>query len=165
MMEAEKKLAKNGDEDAWVDDYRKMCNTRAVERGEQPLSKEEWAARLRAELGGAPGSAGPSRQLTEEIAATRYILRTTLTLALDTPAAKEYVHLVEVYGKTCNRLLRLLWADKANQGNLADLLRRMINKVLKEFCMEVGIIPSGREEDEESKETGSEACSASLNSQ
>jgi len=50
----------------------------------------------------------PSRRLVEEIAATRYVLRNTFALAMETEEDEEFVHLVEIYSIACNRLLGLL---------------------------------------------------------
>jgi hypothetical protein len=83
-----------------------------------------------------------SRQLTEEIAATRCILRRTLALASAAQGAqepKEYIHLVEVYSKGCNRLVRLLQAQGDEGEHQAALLQAAIDQALQEVIEELGV--------------------------
>jgi hypothetical protein len=103
----------------------------AEEKGEQPSS-----AAFRAEaLGGEPELALTARALVEEVAAMRLVLRNTLDLAGEARqngAIAEYIHLVDIYGKGCNRLLRLMRADPAVHGRLAAHLQQVLETALEE---------------------------------
>jgi len=104
----------------------------ALRLGKEPNSEE-----IRAHvLGGDADLALSSRRLVEEIAAVRYSLRRVLAFALESAAAAEYVHLVEIYGKGCLRLVRLLKREGREQDRLAVFLREGIYAAMNNFAKE-----------------------------
>ena len=96
------------------------------------------AVDLRDKLGTGAELALSSRRLVEEIAAARYSLRRVLALALETWETAGYVHLVEIYGGGCSRLVRLLKAEGGEQGLKDQYATEVLNGALTEVLKEWG---------------------------
>jgi hypothetical protein len=132
MIAAEKQLAKDGNSDTWVDDLLAMLDKFAIKKGEGPVSEE-----VRAEaLGYEPELGMFSRDLAEEIASVRYILRNVLELALQTQEVPEYVRLVEIYGSGCVRLVRMLKKEGSAHSQLERYLEEAIEQARREVLQE-----------------------------
>jgi hypothetical protein len=104
LIAAENQLAVDGVEDTWAEEALARLDKALINWGERPVGEE-----VRAEaLGVEPEMAMAARRLVEEIAAVRYMLRNVLWLALQTQETAETIHLVEIYGSGCGRLVRML---------------------------------------------------------
>jgi hypothetical protein len=119
MIDAEKKLAGDGEAGAWAEELLAALDKFAIKRGGKPVSEE-----LRAEaLGDEPELTIFSRCLAEEIATARYMLRNVLELARETQEVAVYMRLVEIYGNGCVRLVRMLKKGGSDHGRLERYLR------------------------------------------
>jgi hypothetical protein len=131
MVDAEKRLSQGGQSDNWAERVLAALDGAAQELGLTPPS-----IAIRAEaLGSDAHLAASSRQLDEEIAAMRLVLRRTLALAVQAGQADdvgEYIHLVDIYSQGCNRLMRLLLAAPSGQGRLETVLRQCMDLALAE---------------------------------
>lgn len=106
-----------------------------------------------------------NRSLTTEIAATRYILRNTLQLALAASTPLELIHLIEIYSIACNRLLRLLKADQGADSDaiITAYIQKMIEQAAHAVLVELkspllaefASAPGQSDEDEEEDDDGS----------
>jgi hypothetical protein len=106
-----------------------------IDKGEEPISKQ-----VRAEaLGEREELSMTSRRLREEIAATRYVLRNTLALAMETVEDEEYMHLAEIYSIGCNRLLGLLRAGRGDGNRLKNYVHEAIVTAIREVGKELGL--------------------------
>jgi hypothetical protein len=86
-----------------------------------------------------PGVGEASRQLEEEIASMRYVLRNIFQLAMEAQDAEEYVRLVGVYGEACMKLLKLL-KTKGNDSDRVDMyFRNILDDAMKQAREEMGI--------------------------
>jgi integrase len=130
-IEAEKRQAKPGEANRWVEDCLAMLDRVAEENGEGPVSEK-----VRAEaLGGEPELAIEARVMVEEIAAMRLVLRSMLRLASEAEQkgeVGEYIHLTDIYSTGCNRLMKLLRAGEGDQGRLEAFLREEMERALRE---------------------------------
>lgn len=147
MIQLEERLGKNRAADEWAYQVLAMVDGLAAEMGKEPVSP----AVLAAMRGGAGDLETASRRLVEESAATRCVLRNTVRLAdeclerageagegPDLEEVGEYVHLTEIYGNGCNRLMRLLRAEGAGGSSLADMVRKEIDEAIREVMEEFG---------------------------
>lgn len=119
--------------DPWVENVLAMVDRVAIQMGEEPVSE---AARAEA-LGGAADLSMTSRRLVEEIAATRYVLRNTLKLAMETREDEEFMHVVEIYSIGCNRLLGLLRTGMGDGDRLKVYVRQAIETAMREAYEEL----------------------------
>jgi hypothetical protein len=118
MIQVEKQLARDGEGKEWIEEVLERIDTTLKEYGEQPVGDQ-----IRAEIE-QPGESGiTSRNLVEEIAAARYMLRRVLALALETQPVPEYVHLVDIYGSGCVRLVKMLKREHAAGDRMANQAR------------------------------------------
>jgi hypothetical protein len=102
--------------------------------GEKPRWEAGQAGdKLLAGTGGEEDLALSNRRLVEEIAAVRYSLRRVLALALESEGTAEYVHLVEIYGNGCLRLVRLLKKEGGEQDRLESYVRELVDAARKEI--------------------------------
>jgi hypothetical protein len=139
MMEAEKHLQKD-EEARWAEEA--MARLGAMAQG----AEAQGAEALGAEAGASPEMEEISSGLSEEIAATRYVLRNTLRRARQAGEKgdiKEYIHLAEIYSTGCSRLMKLLKVEKEGGGRLAAQFRQQIQQVVREVGEEWGL---GRED-------------------
>ena len=139
MIKAEKQLAEPSEDEAWAEAFLSVLDNAAMDLGE-----ESFAEQVRQEaLGSDPELLAGSRRLMEEIASTRVTLRRSLSQALETEDVREQVRLTEIYGSSCIRLMRMLKAETAAQGKLADFLRKELDaailEVNEEFGLDLGI--------------------------
>jgi hypothetical protein len=98
-------------------------------------------------MAGDPELAAADRRLAEEIAAMRCGLRSLFALALETEADGVYIHQVELYGRQCLRLVRLLKVEGRQQDRLAAYLRYLFDRALREVQEEMGLVGEAREPD------------------
>jgi len=133
LIRVERQLKDN--KDPWAEEFLERLDQIALEQGAEPVSEQ---ARAEA-LGGAADLSTTSRRLVEEIAATRYVLRNTFALAIETEENEEYVHLVEIYSIACNRLLGLLRVGLGDGDQLAVYLREQIERALRAVSEELGL--------------------------
>ena len=135
MVKAEEQLGKNSEEDELVEQLLAMLDNVAIEMGEGPISEEvrEMAA------GSDPEMVAVSRRLTEEIASVRLVLRRAFSLAMEAHTVREQVRYTEIYGSGCVRLVNLLKAEGAAQGQLLNFLGKEIDAVIQEVNEEFGL--------------------------
>jgi hypothetical protein len=139
MVEAEKHLEQAGregrQEDLWAEEFLAMLDRMDVEDGSEPFS-----AAFRAEaLGGEPELALTARALVEEVAAMRLVLRNTLDQADEARQIGdigEYTHLVDIYSKGCNRLLRLMRAGPVVHRRLVAHLKQVLETAIEEVTQD-----------------------------
>lgn len=116
-------------ENQWVDELLERFDQVMKELGEEPVSKQ-----IRAEFEGSAALTITSRNLAEEIAGTRYMLRNVLAMAMETQPVPEYVHLVDIYGSGCVRLVRLLKREQGglpgHGSNLLEVLREKMQEAI-----------------------------------
>ena len=106
-------------------------------RGEAGQARDKPRNKYGAGLGAGTGEEGElalsNRRLVEEIAAVRYSLRRVLALALESEDTAEYVHLVEIYGNGCLRLVRLLKREGRELDRLESYVRELVDAARKEI--------------------------------
>ncbi|MEW5872977.1 MAG: hypothetical protein AB1894_27200 [Chloroflexota bacterium] len=154
MIEAEKGLAKDTEEDQRVERTLTMLEEVSIEAGGR-MRREDWIA---AAMGGEAGLAVGSRRLAEEVASTRLVLRNTLALAREAEErgdTGEFVHLTEIYSQGCSRLMRLLRAGKAERGRVAVYLRELLEQAIQGVLEEMGLTGSTNGSTNERMEDGS----------
>ena len=134
MIAAEKKLAKEGVDNTWADDLLASMDKFAVKQGQAPVSE---AIREQAQAA-EPELAVTARRLVEEIASMRYMLRNVLGLALKTQEVPVFVRLVEIYGRGCARLVRMLKAEGSQHARLEKYLWDMADQAIDEVLKERG---------------------------
>jgi hypothetical protein len=134
LIDFERSLEQDGEGDSWAEDILASLDRVAVMTDTEPKSEE-----IRAQvLGKDADLALSNRRLVEEIAAVRYSLRRVLSLAVETEGLSEYVHLVEIYGKGCSRLVRLLKREGRDQDRLADNMRETLHATIMDLMREYG---------------------------
>jgi len=119
LIDAEKELEETPTEPEWLEGHLKMFDGMRARMGKEPLSDK-----LREMFEGVSCQpAETDRQLEEEIAALRFILRNIYiqaTQTLEEGHIRHYANLVTMYGKSCNRLIGLLKKRLAGGSALAD---------------------------------------------
>ena len=134
MIGAEKQLAKEEGAGAWADELLGRLDKFAIKMEEAPVSEA-----IRAQAQGAePELAITTRRLVEEIASMRYMLRNVLGLALQTQEVPVYIRLVEIYGRGCARLVRMLKKEGSHHGRLERYLWEAIDQARDEVLKERG---------------------------
>ena len=93
--------------------------------------------------GSDPERVAVSRRLTEEIASVRLVLRRAFSLAMEAHTVREQVRYTEIYGSGCVRLVNLLKAEGAAQGQLLNFLGKEIDAVIQEVNEEFGLDVGG----------------------
>jgi len=134
MIKGERQLEETG-EQAYYEALLGMLDNVAAELGDKPLSQE--VQQLVGE-GDFELTAG-IRQLTEEIATTRLVLRRCFSLALEADTVKDQVHYTDIYGSNCIRLVRMMKFDQAAKGKFGDYLSTEIEAALLEVNAEFGL--------------------------
>jgi hypothetical protein len=133
LIEAETQLSRPDESARWVEEFFAGMDGLPLGDG-RFLSSAEWRRQLEEEDDG-PALAANSRSLEEEVACARLVLRNTFALA--EPAAQagqcaELVHLAEIYGAGCNRLVKLLRRCRSSSSRMEMKVRAMIDEVLAE---------------------------------
>ena len=136
LIEVERQLLKDVEQDKGTDKLLAALDQIGIDQGHKPTSEEVRAAAL----GSEPQLQITARRMLEEIAAVRYSLRSVLALALETRPVPEYVHLVEIYGCGCVRLVRMLKKEPRDQERLHRYLMEMIHAAHQEVLREWGRI-------------------------
>jgi hypothetical protein len=67
------------------------------------------------------------------------MLRNVLGPALQTQETPETIRLVEIYGRGCIRLVRMLKKEGSDQSRLERYLRQAIDKAIREVAREWGM--------------------------
>lgn len=135
MIKAEQELAKRGKSGEWAEAVLQMMDRHEVEEGRQPVS-----AGVRAQALGREEELGAnSRRMVEEVAAMRLVLRTHLRLALEAEQVPDFLHLVDIYGHGCTRLLRLLRMEAVDSGKLERYLWALIQGAIEENARIMGL--------------------------
>jgi len=128
LIKAEQELAKRDNSSEWAEAVLQMMDRHEVEEGRQPVS-----AGVRAQALGREEELGAnSRRMVEEVAAMRLVLRTHLRLALEAEQVPDFLHLVDIYGHGCTRLLRLLRMEAEDSGKLERYLWALIQGAIEE---------------------------------
>ncbi len=145
LIKAGGALESGGKSSQWAENFLAVSDEIAAEMGIEPVSDG-----LRSEAAGGGGPAGMAsgtglsagaRQPAEEIAAMRYVLRNVYRLGIEAQETGEIIHMVEVYGLGCIRLMRLLKMEQAGAGNLEAFLRAEIDRAIHAVNIEMGLIP------------------------
>ena len=135
LIKSEKKLAESGKAGAWSEEFLACMDQIYLEMGNPPFSEAFWKQMLEEE----PELAASTRGLVEEIAAVRFVLRSTFKLAMEARKVEEYVHLVEVYGTACHRLAKLLLAERGGNSRVDERLHELVDQAFEELRKELGI--------------------------
>jgi hypothetical protein len=147
LIEADKKQAETQKEDSSAEEFLEILDNVAAEKGEPPVSPK---VREEARQWGRGPEAADGR-LTEEIAATRYILRNTLSRAKEAEEkgeGREYIHMAEIYSIGCNRLVRLLKAEGDDPGQLGAYVWAVFEKAIDQVVEEWGLAKNEEAPDE-----------------
>lgn len=123
------------DEEDWAESVLEALRLAAKERGEE-LDVKAVRAEAR---GDEPNLGAATRLLVEEIASVRVALRRAFNLAMASQEVGDLVRLTDIYGHGCFRLVKLLKADKGDQGKLEAYLRGGIDQALDEVTKEWGL--------------------------
>ena len=138
LIEAEKRLGKGGEQDDLTEQTLATLDAASIEMGNGPVSEAIRAAAL----GDGAELAIDARQLVEEIAGARLVLRDTLKMALEAEQkddTADYIRLADIYSIGCNRLMKALRAGGSEQGRLAAFLKDLFEKTLAEVQQEQGV--------------------------
>jgi site-specific recombinase XerC len=135
MIKAEKDLANKGEASHWAEEVLATLDRMASAAGEEPVSDQVRKDALGDDL----QLEAAARCLVEEIASTRCVLRKSFRMAKEAQETQELAHLVEIYGSSCMRLLRLLKIEKTNTGQLEAYLSESIDKALETVGKELGL--------------------------
>ena len=122
--------------DPWAEEFLERLDQMMLKLGERPVSEQARAEALGEE---AANLLITSRQLVEEIAETRVVLRNTLALAMETEENEDYMHLTEIYSLGCNRLLGLLRAGRGDGDRLKNYVHEAIVTAIQEVSKELGL--------------------------
>jgi hypothetical protein len=135
LVRYEKELAKRSKTDGWVEEFEAMVK-RVAEETEDEGGKTEDRGRRTEEEEEERGAAG---RLAEEIAALRVVLRRSFGMAMASEETKAMLRLVELYGRGCMRLARLLKLEGGAASEKEEELKRDIEEALKEAAKEMGV--------------------------
>lgn len=87
-----------------------------------------------------PGAQAAALRLVEEIAATRLGLRRVYHLVMQSGDVDEGIRLVDICGRGCHRLSRLLQLEGVEHTRLEAILNDLIDDVTAEVAEEVGSV-------------------------
>jgi hypothetical protein len=90
-------------------------------------------------LGGDLNLETAARRLVEEIASTRSTLRSSFKLEMEAQETQTLMHMAEVYGVCCIRLVRLLKIEKSNSGQLEEYLKEGMDQAIKIAVKKLGL--------------------------
>ena len=130
------KLENKGEMDTRAEETLCMLDKIAAQLGFPPVSPSVHQEVLGMSLAGDDATG----VLTEEIANLRLLLRNLYTRATAACQDEEFEHLLNLYGKGCIRLARLLkFADSDGSGLLERYLQNALDKAIREVRQELGI--------------------------
>ena len=128
LIDFERNREQKGEDDSGTEELLEAMDQMAIALGRAPYSED-----IRARFVGEDADLGlTNRRLVEEIAAVRYSLRRVLALSLESEGTAAYLHLVEIYGNGCLRLVRLLKREGRDDGRLGDYLQEMLLTAVSE---------------------------------
>jgi hypothetical protein len=132
MIKVEKWLAKEEDGDRQAKQLADLKIEEAIEKGEEPIREPVQQEAMVEEA----NLSLNDRRMNEEIAGARHVLRQTLERAMQAEETDEFMKLVESYNLGCNRLLKLLRAEKAGQGQLKETIAEALDQALNRLYSE-----------------------------
>jgi hypothetical protein len=131
MVKAERALEEGGDENREVEEYMDRWEKFAEACGD-PFP-QGWRDDI---LYGGAELAEASRQLAEEVAGLRCVIRNAFRLAMQTQETRAYIHLVDVYGTASVRLVKLLRSGGGAYERVLAYFRQALDIVLEELTEE-----------------------------
>jgi hypothetical protein len=135
MVKTGKQQAESENQDPWAEELLAMLDAFLEEQGSPPISdtvrREALESDLEQELA--------AQLLREEIASVRYVLRNTFQAAIDAVKIDSYLHLVDLYGKECIKLVRLLKHQPNDNDRLEAFLEKALDQAVKELMEEWGL--------------------------
>jgi site-specific recombinase XerD len=136
LLRYEKELGKRSKLDGWVEEIEAAAERMAAERGGEMGEGERKAEEGEEETGDGGWAVG---RLVEEIAALRVVLRRSFGMAMASQETKAILRLVELYGRGCMRLARLLKLEGGQASEREEQLREGIQVALKEVAKDLGL--------------------------
>ncbi|HEX6306049.1 MAG TPA: tyrosine-type recombinase/integrase [Anaerolineales bacterium] len=135
MVKAERQSQEHRPEETWAEQMLAMLvNTARAEGADLDIdTAREMALASDPQLGAA------AWRLVEEIAATRLALRRVFHLAMETEQVAQLVHLTDVYGRGCIRLVRLLKGEGVEHSRLDAVMNDLLDRVTEDVGRELGI--------------------------
>lgn len=79
------------------------------------------------------------RVMTMPALSRRLALRCVFQMAMEIEQVAERAHLIEVYGRGCSRLARLLRGEEAEHSRLEAVMNDLIDRVTAEVQNELGL--------------------------
>jgi integrase len=134
LVKTEKQLARRSTDDDWVGDLLAVMASIAQENGE---ALDVDAIREDARRG--PQLDIAARQLAEEIASLRLVLRRLFSMAQASQDIAKILRLADLAGKTCTRLARLLKVEVAQAGEAQAEQKQIISQALQEVAKELDL--------------------------
>ncbi len=134
LIEAEKRLAEQGKEGRWAEEFLEGLDRFSLEFGLEPVSQA-----VRREVLGDPGDPS-SRRLAVAIAKSRLILRNLQEFArqaLEALNLEDYMRWTGNYGLGCARLVRLLRAQGQGDGRLEAYIQSTIEETIDAMWKEI----------------------------
>ena len=136
MVQAQKEIQERRPEDSWAEQLLAVLVESARRDGEDI---DIDTAREMALAGDADAQSAALR-LMEEIAATRLGLRRAYHLVMQSDDVHDRIHLVDIYGRACHRLSRLLKMDGVELSRLEAIMNDLIEQVTAEVAEEFGLV-------------------------
>ena len=112
--------ARKHDKDTWVEEMLAVLDKISADQGLPPVSEEVYQNAL----GITADEAEAAGRVTEEVATIRMLLRNIYSQAVQKVELHHYLHLLDLYGLSCNQLSRLL---KLDGGDENEILKRYLN--------------------------------------
>jgi site-specific recombinase XerD len=128
LVRYEKELARRSKSDGWVEEFEATLK-RMAEKMEDGGRETEDGER----------ESGAAGRLVEEIAALRVVLRRSFGMAMASEETKAILRLVELYGRGCMRLARLLKLEGGQASEREMQLKEDVQAALKEAAKELGL--------------------------
>jgi integrase len=120
-------------QDRWADDLLNKLDEIEAHNGHPPVSQE---IRLKA-LGISSAELDARGMVTEEIATIRLLLRNVYRRAMQADGSRQYIHLLDLYGRGCVRLARLLKIEGGDEnGRLERYLHSGIDEAIRQVNAE-----------------------------
>ncbi len=128
--------AEKNEQDLWAEEFLRVMDEFQVSRGEPPTSQET----RRKALESSPGMQGAKSRLIEQIGTIRLMLRNVYRRAMQGVEPREYLRLVDLYGRGCMRLSRLIKVSgSAESGRLGRYIRNQIDEAIRQITIEKGL--------------------------
>jgi hypothetical protein len=132
MVRAEKELQKKAEDDRSGQELLEFLE-RIAEALFEPAPVRDEGDALPFE---APELDEASRQLVEEVASLRCVIRNAFALAMEAEDTRTYMRMVDVYGSACTRMVRLLKSGDSPYARLREQFSQALDKVIEEFTVE-----------------------------